>query len=174
MMMRKDGLPTCRDDDYCVRLASAVQRMILTDAGRYRIPGIFDSEGCWYPVKGERRECCDMVERPTKSHPYTLRSHCNSFQHIAKRYNVKEEDLRKEVYKVVSMQNAKRDKNELDSLAIQLSKYAEMRADRESRKQSKEGKGCSLYALRWRILESKRRIYRALFGKRDPRGLFSI
>jgi len=56
--------------------------------------GKFDSGGRWYPSPEEKQECCKFIRAPSIRFPYSILRHCRTIKHVARKYEVKEKDLR--------------------------------------------------------------------------------
>jgi len=82
--------------------------------------GHFDSKKRWYPSASEEQDCCRGIRTPSAAYPYSLLVHCRTAQHVAQRYGVEAQALKRAVrlssprrtpvvhtrYKVVVVQEA--------------------------------------------------------------------
>jgi hypothetical protein len=56
-----------------------------------------DGGGRWYPSVDEKCSCCAFIREPSRAFPFSLSTHCRSFEHIANLFDVEQLDLKRKV-----------------------------------------------------------------------------
>jgi hypothetical protein len=75
-------------------LAAAGEYLALRDRSKHP-DGTFDKAGRFYPSADEMQPCCAYIRTPSRAYPYSYMVHCRTAEHVAHRYNVSVQDVRR-------------------------------------------------------------------------------
>jgi hypothetical protein len=74
----------------------AAAREFLALKSRQAHPaGTFDKAGRFYPSADEMQPCCNAIRTPSRAYPYSYMTHCRTAEHVAHRYGVAVQDVRR-------------------------------------------------------------------------------
>jgi hypothetical protein len=59
--------------------------------------GYFDSACRWYPFEDEKCPLCDTIRLPSRAFPYSLRTHCRTYKHVAAKHGITVKELKQAI-----------------------------------------------------------------------------